>query len=76
MFVSRGAKQGGLGWSQPPPLNFGEGGSTLPPPDFEKNNFNCSHIGPFLIVQRRKSKKLTFFKIKILKNAIFNNRFA
>ena len=64
MFVSRGAKQGG-GWD-----------GRNPPPDFAKKNFNCSHIGPFLIVQRRKSKKLTFFKIKILKNAIFNNRFA
>ena len=31
----------------PPPLNFGEGGST--PPDFEKNIFLIAHIGPFLI---------------------------
>ena len=44
MFTARGAKQGGVGGSQPP-LNFGEGGST--PPDFEKKNFNCSHIGLF-----------------------------
>ena len=46
-YTNRGAKQGGVGGSQPP-LNFGEGGST--PPDFERKKINSSHIGPFLIV--------------------------
>ena len=40
---------GGGGLQPPPPLNFGEEGST-PPPDFERKKFNCSDVGPFLIV--------------------------
>ena len=47
--TDRGAKQGGggLGESQHP-LNFGEG--VQPPLILREKKFNCSHIGPFLIV--------------------------
>ena len=49
--------KGGLRCLQPPPLplNFGEGDST--PPDFGRIFCLISHIGPFLIAQRRNSKK-------------------
>ena len=35
----------GLGGCNPPPLNFGEGGST--PADFDRKNVLIAHIGPF-----------------------------
>ena len=41
-------RQTGGGGCNPPPLNFGEEGST-PPPDFERKKFNCPDVGPFLI---------------------------
>ena len=60
---------GELGGSQPP-LNFGEGGST--PPDFEKKSFLIAHIGPFVnCLERRNSKKETFYSVKVLKNVPF-----
>ena len=47
-FLGRQTGGGGVGGCNPPP-KFWRGGFNPPPPDFERKQFNCSDVGPFLI---------------------------